>query len=334
MTTVLSSNLLMQAIRSLIPLGSLRDGEVVEARVNTMLSTDVARLTLLGATLDVNTPVQLVPGSTIEVAVERRNDGLRLVLQRDANGVTAQPASSQEDRRTGGLRSLSLVIAQAVIDGALDAAGPLSKAPEMLPKGAGESGLHPETKATASESQPEPLDNSGLANLATNVTAHRASAFRPANPQGQGSGTTRPSSEPADQRSIATPAAAAPSNASTVAYLPPGAAQPFNLTFVREDKEGGGDAQAERSGPAWTVRVSFDSRGLGPLHAAIRLSGANIGVTIWAERPEVATALQQDSAELRNTLQEAALNVEAVAVLAGRPPGQNNGADGLHAAIL
>jgi hypothetical protein len=31
MTTVLSSNLLMQAIRALMPLGSLRDGEVVAA---------------------------------------------------------------------------------------------------------------------------------------------------------------------------------------------------------------------------------------------------------------------------------------------------------------
>jgi Flagellar hook-length control protein FliK len=124
-----------------------------------------------------------------------------------------------------------------------------------------------------------------------------------------------------------------PSTASTVAYLPPEATSTFNLMFVHAEREGGADAQTEQSGPAWTVRFSFESPDLGPLHAAIRLSSGNIGVKIWAERPDVATALEQDSAELRLTLQEAALNVEAVAIFAGRPPDQTSRAGGSHSAI-
>jgi hypothetical protein len=416
MTTVLPSNLVIQAIRSIIPLGSLRDGEVVEARVNAMLSKCVARLTLLGATLDVDTPVQLVAGSTIKVAIERGSDGLRLVLQRDGSGAAVLQQGSQEDVGAGGFRSLSLAIAQVAIDSGLNAAvaaspeapekgpvvagqtdpeqgakqaalahqpaplvksgpnnpvadttqyraslepsadghlaryssPPLDLAPatiETLPNAAepalsaenspivtGQNNFEQETKATGSQQQPPPPAHLGREDVALNPTQHRGSPA--AGSQATNTNFTRFSTESigGGHGSMATPTPAAQSNLTTVAYLPPGASQPFDLTFIREDDKAQGGAQSEASGPAWTVRFSFDSAGLGPLHAAIRLSGGGISVRIWAERPGIAAALAQDSAELKNSLRGAAINVEAVALLPGRPPGQDSSASGLHSA--
>jgi hypothetical protein len=420
MTTALSSNLLMQAIRSIIPLGMLRDGEVIEARVNAMLSRGVARLTLLGATLDVDTPVQLVAGSTIKVAIERSTDGLRLLLQRDGTGTSmaGSQQGSQEDSGVGGFRSLSLTIAQVAIDSALNAAvaassqapesfavpasqtnaeqatkdaafdqppalqikswpnnpvpntmqyGPslaqpadgrlarhssllldiaqatidtwvnaaepvLSQSVENSSIVAGQSNLQQETKETRSAQQPPPTAHSGFDDAAANAPQRRGSAATTS--QTRETSFMRLSTEPPDsgRSPMTTPAPAALSNLSTIAYLPPGASEPFNLTFIREDDKGQGAGRSEASGAAWTVRFSFDSAGLGPLHAAIRLSGGGIGVKIWAERPGIAAALEHDSAELRDSLQEAAINIEAVAVLPGRPPSQNSGSTGLHSA--
>jgi hypothetical protein len=335
MTTVLSPNLLSQAVRSLIPLGSLRDGQIVEARVNTMLGKDVARLTLLGATLDVNTPIQLIPGSTLKVAVERSTDGLRLVLQQDANRAGA-PTHAPEDAGPGGFRSLSLAIAQAVVDSALKVTQPDVEPPAAPPNSGAEASPQGQIKSSASEPPAASADRSPVTRLATDATA----PFRRADDGQDKSAATRPLTGPADRGGMPAPSPAAPSasaaspTTSTIAYLPPGAAQPFNLTFVRDETERGADAQAESPGPAWTVRFSFDSPGLGPLHAAIRFGGGHVGVKIWAERADVATALERDSAELRNTLQEASLKVEAVAVMAGRPPSHNSVAASLHSSVL
>jgi hypothetical protein len=176
MTTVLPSNLVIQAIRSIIPLGSLRDGEVVEARVNAMLSKCVARLTLLGATLDVDTPVQLVAGSTIKVAIERGSDGLRLVLQRDGSGAAVLQQGSQEDVGAGGFRSLSLAIAQVAIDSGLNAAVAASpEAPEKGPVVAGQTDPEQGAKQAALAHQPAPLVKSGPNNPVADTTQYRAS---------------------------------------------------------------------------------------------------------------------------------------------------------------
>jgi len=359
MATVLSSNLLVQAIRSVIPLGSLRDGEVVEARVNGMVGKDVARLTLLGATLDVDTPIQLVPGSTIKVAVERSAEGLRLVLQRDGNAATVQQPSLQKELGTGAFRSLSLAIAQAAIDNAPNAAVP-AQSPgvhgEAVPGASGGLSLAiaqgvidseldaadadpstaPDSSAdthsegeigrpTADQQRPH-RDNSGLGHPVANTAQYHASRVRfPSAPASNTPDAKLSTASAQNGVPVTTPPPAAQPNTTMVAYLPPGAVQPFNLTFVREDEAEKGGSQAEASNPAWTVRFSFESPGLGPLHAAIRLSEGGIGVKIWAERPDVALALEQDSAELRNTLQASAISVEAVAVLPGRPPGQNAG---------
>jgi hypothetical protein len=105
----------------------------------------------------------------------------------------------------------------------------------------------------------------------------------------------------------------------TIPYLPLGSSVPVDLIVEREEERRTAK-QDDASGLTWTVRFAFDSAELGPIHAAIRLGGGGIGVKLWAERPEVAIALERDTAELRSSLQEVALDVEAIAIEPGRPP--------------
>jgi Flagellar hook-length control protein FliK len=325
MTAVLATNLLIQAIRALLPVGALRNGQVVEARVNAMLSKDVARLTLLGATLDVDTPVQLVPGSMIKVAIERTGDHLRLVLQRDANAPASQLAVSptEEDAGAGGFRSLSIAIAKAAIDDATSAGEP--DAPQQP-----ESAADVSVGRLGSEAQTAPPDraptalNSG-SNQVTLAPQPRASSLSTADGSARAVALAQFSTALSEPSGNTKQASNTQFAAGTISYLPSGGAQPLNLTVSRDEVERHAGNQVAESGFAWTVRFSFDSPGLGPIHAAIRLSAGGIGVKLWAERPDVAKALDQDSAELRSSLQKAAIDVEAVAVLPGRPPDQEVG---------
>ncbi|MHB2166041.1 flagellar hook-length control protein FliK [Alsobacter sp. R-9] len=91
-----------------------------------------------------------------------------------------------------------------------------------------------------------------------------------------------------------------------------------SLAQFRVTRDGGGNAGAAE-GPVWSIDVALDTGETGPVHARVRLGAGRLGVTLWAERPEIADRLRNDMPALRRTLDEAAFAVEDVAVLHGAP---------------
>ena len=84
---------------------------------------------------------------------------------------------------------------------------------------------------------------------------------------------------------------------------------------IARDPPPAGAADAE---PTWRARFSLDLSPLGPLHAHVSLSGANVGVALWAEKPQGLAALRNHQPSLTKALLAARLSPD-VAVYPGQP---------------
>ncbi len=84
---------------------------------------------------------------------------------------------------------------------------------------------------------------------------------------------------------------------------------------IARDPPPAGAADAD---PTWRARFSLDLSPLGPLHAHVSLSGANVGVALWAERSMGLAALRNHQPSLTKALLAARLSPD-VAVYPGRP---------------
>lgn len=92
------------------------------------------------------------------------------------------------------------------------------------------------------------------------------------------------------------------------------------LAQMRVTRDGrGSGGHDEPDGPSWSIDVALDTTETGPIHARLRLGGGRLGVTLWAERNDVAERLRQDMPALRRTLDDAAFSVDDVAILTGAP---------------
>jgi hypothetical protein len=78
-------------------------------------------------------------------------------------------------------------------------------------------------------------------------------------------------------------------------------------------------APAEGHKAAWRARFSIDIEPIGAVHAQVALIGERAAVTLWAERPDSAVQLRDNSAALTDALRQAELTPE-VAVRDGSPP--------------
>jgi Flagellar hook-length control protein FliK len=329
MAPLIFPQLLMQAMQAIVPLDAVRSGDVVEARVNAMLSRDVARLTLLGTTIDVATPVQLVSGSTLDVTIERTDDQLRLLIRRGGNnsgffeslGVLAVEETAIGTRSDG----RSLLDRHSAIDTALRAAELNSKPPSV-----------DITNPTQVQDQEQPATE-----ITHGLRAYRDVAGQAAEPRALSWGATGPFpddfagallSEPAQQSRADEPARSppAPVITATIGYLVPGTTSPIDVHIVCEDEERDLHGSGEAPRTVWTVCFSFEPPGLGPVHATVRQGAAGIGVVLSAEQPATLMELDAKLLELRGALIDAALNIDSLAVAHGRP--SNPIGDGLHVA--
>ncbi len=84
----------------------------------------------------------------------------------------------------------------------------------------------------------------------------------------------------------------------------------------RDGRGRGGDAEA---GPTWRARFGVDIEPLGPVTAHLTLVGGQLGVAIWAARPEGAALLKARAAELVGALAGPEVRAD-VAVYQGVPP--------------
>lgn len=85
---------------------------------------------------------------------------------------------------------------------------------------------------------------------------------------------------------------------------------------VARDGQRGAGAEGGRT---WRSRFSLDVEGLGPVHAALSLTGGRLHVALWAEHPATETALSQGQGQLRTALEDDGLSAE-VNVRPGAPP--------------
>lgn len=100
-------------------------------------------------------------------------------------------------------------------------------------------------------------------------------------------------------------------------------ATPQGTTIAQfEIARDGHKAAAAGAGPVWRARFSLDIEPMGPVHAQVALIGSRAAVTLWAERPDSAARLRDNTAQLRDALQQAELEPGDVLVRGGTPPRQ------------
>ncbi|NJL07560.1 MAG: flagellar hook-length control protein FliK, partial [Methylacidiphilales bacterium] len=86
---------------------------------------------------------------------------------------------------------------------------------------------------------------------------------------------------------------------------------------IRPD-DGHAPAGAEPS-QGWSIRFSIDVEPVGPVHALLTLKGANLAVSLWAERPATADLLQAGESGFAAALAEQELTLDRLLVRNGRP---------------
>jgi hypothetical protein len=117
------------------------------------------------------------------------------------------------------------------------------------------------------------------------------------------------------------PDPAAPSQARwmfEVPFVTPQGPAVAQFEVSRDPPEGDG-AEAGVAAPVWRARFSLDLEPLGPVHAALALSGERVAVSLWGERPETAARLRTQAADLVESLAPLAGHAE-VSVFPGAPP--------------
>jgi hypothetical protein len=88
------------------------------------------------------------------------------------------------------------------------------------------------------------------------------------------------------------------------------------IEIRREESRQGTAAEAA---PGWCVRFSIDVEPVGPVHAVLTLRGADLSVSLWAERPATAALLQAEGGGFAALLADQDLTLERLFVRSGRP---------------
>ncbi len=70
---------------------------------------------------------------------------------------------------------------------------------------------------------------------------------------------------------------------------------------------------------SWGVRFAIDAEGIGPVQAHLRLQGASISVSLWAEEADTHRHFVEALPHLEAALREGALEVQDLRVFPGRP---------------
>ena len=100
----------------------------------------------------------------------------------------------------------------------------------------------------------------------------------------------------------------------------PGNPQPLRLEITREEEDADEEDGGRPRAPSWTIRFAAEAGPLGMVHAAITYADAQVGVQLWAERPETAALFNRAAPQLQDALVASDLRVEALTIAQGRPP--------------
>jgi len=91
----------------------------------------------------------------------------------------------------------------------------------------------------------------------------------------------------------------------------------FDLRIEEEEPHPHGE---NTTSPRWSVRLSFDLAGLGPVHALISLQAESVATRFWVERPETARLFDHWLETLESRFRQAGLQVTTLECRCGPPP--------------
>ena len=302
--------------------GVFQNGANAEARVIAMVEAKVARLAILGRTIDVATPFTLKPGSTLPVVIDTSGGGLKLLIHKDAappqagKGSAAPPAPALHG-------SLTLAL-QAAITEALLKAGASAKAlaaPETPPA---QTAAPPQQQPSALAEEPPAPTNSqaDAAKLHSLATAPNNDGARSAS-----IGAPPHAAQEARQTAPQVLGFGAPVQTSAHAVSVPFQIMqmpfPVEVRIKQEEdedgaKEDGSGAQKQRK---WSVAVSVAAVSIGLVHVSIGLRGNAISVRLSSDQAEAASHLRAWLPELKGFLEAADFVVEDLSArLASKEP--------------
>ncbi len=91
----------------------------------------------------------------------------------------------------------------------------------------------------------------------------------------------------------------------------------FDIVINEQDKEN----QDEKDGKdQWGISLAFDLKGLGPVHAKLRMIDNKISTTFWAENAETTQLFNQNLENLRQRYHQAGLESSELCCYPGTPP--------------
>jgi Flagellar hook-length control protein FliK len=311
----------LDALKSLGLADGLREGRVLQARVEAMLSNTLARMRIDGQAVDLATTRPLPVGALLTLKVERREGKLALVAQGPAKtaagastpalGGNSIPAKLADPLRMAleKIRAMTVESMLAESDAADTSRVPAaSRDPQAAEDGAparqppAVAAERPDAKAPGSAMRSDVLNEAApeaRQHVAARYEALSTMAVH-AGPEGQG-GAQR-----ASAFTIEIP----------VPF--PGQNAPLQLQVTREDER-----EAEEGGeprpPSWTVRFAAEAGPLGMVHAAISLVNGHIGVQLWAERGGTAARFKAGAGELSDAMQASGLTFDGVIIAEGSP---------------
>ena len=298
-----------------IGLGLLREGQAIDALVESIGNDGIVRLSVAGMALLVSSPIRLQEGSMVRLLVRQGGtSGMTLELRRSdpppAQG-SISPAGALKHGQLGALLDVSAALSTPSHTSSGEPVAP-SASPANTDRG-GSQLFSSRTRAAPTETGNMPTDSDA------DPASIRNAAVLYVTPDMEESHGTPPLRPDASMqiRAAAEPMIAPPSL--VVTYATPETAVHRRIAEKR-DNEGNdvrppGDA-AKVLKASFTVR----SEALGRVHVVVHQHESTISVGMWAERPEVATELLRDRAELCDVLSDADIAVEALDVFVGDPP--------------
>jgi hypothetical protein len=305
--------------------GAFRNGAVVQARVLAMLEGNVARLSILGQTVDVTTPIALKPGATLPVSVDTSGGALKLLIKGEASQAPA-PKAGPPPIPLSALAPLFSAAQAAITNAILSVESKFAASPQAPDQNAAQPQAGQASAATASlayetaqpaHAQPTVLTQAQAYTLPDSETALRLSGLAAAGAPKLAS-VSAPDLSQAPQPAAATSQrafAGAPQNPAQAIVIPfqlPQMAYPVEVRVERREEENGEDGNAAtgaRERP-WRVGFSLDAGGMGPIHVSIGLRGGAISVKLAAEDAQAASDLRAWLPELKTALESSDLTVE------------------------